>query len=152
MLGRPRHPSRQGAPRRRHPAPGPDTLAQSRTGNLPDEPAAVAHARALATARLTEWGLERVADTTALIVSELVTNAIRHGAAPITLRLIRHRVLVCEVTDASDTVPRLRHARVTDECGRGLFLVSQLSSRRGTRHSPAAKTVWAEQEIDATRS
>ncbi|WP_306185280.1 SpoIIE family protein phosphatase [Streptomyces sp. MK5] len=126
--------------------------AQVACWNLPDEPAAVANARALATAQLTEWGLERVADTTELIVSELVTNAVRHGAAPITLRLIRHRVLVCEVTDASDTVPRLRHARVTDESGRGLFLVSQLSSRRGTRHSPAGKTVWAEQEIDATRS
>ncbi|MEU0599963.1 SpoIIE family protein phosphatase [Streptomyces sp. NPDC006393] len=122
--------------------------AQVACWDLPDEPSAVAHARALTTAQLTEWGLERVADTTELIVSELVTNAIRHGAAPITLRLIRHQVLVCEVTDASDTVPRLRHARVTDESGRGLFLVSQLSSRRGTRYSPAGKTVWAEQEVD----
>ncbi|MGW0087227.1 SpoIIE family protein phosphatase [Streptomyces sp. NPDC003393] len=126
--------------------------AQVACWNLPAEPAAVAHARALATAQLTEWGLEHVADIAELIVSELVTNAIRHGAAPITLRLIRHQVLVCEVTDASDTVPRLRHARVTDESGRGLFLVSQLSGRRGTRYSPEGKTVWAELEVDGPPS
>jgi anti-sigma regulatory factor (Ser/Thr protein kinase) len=126
--------------------------AQVACWHLPDKPAAVADARALATAQLTEWGLEHVAYTTELIVSELVTNAIRHGAAPITLRLIRHQVLVCEVTDASDTVPRLRHARVTDESGRGLFLVSQLSGRRGTRYSPEGKTVWAELEVDGPPS
>ncbi|MER6980303.1 SpoIIE family protein phosphatase [Streptomyces carpinensis] len=120
--------------------------------DLPNEPVVVADARALATARLTEWGLERLAATTELIVSELVTNAIRHGAGPITLRLIRHQVLVCEVTDTSDTVPRLRHARVTDEGGRGLFLVAQLSTRRGTRFSPAGKTVWAEQEVNSNPS
>ncbi|MFE4642205.1 ATP-binding protein, partial [Streptomyces sp. NPDC056730] len=82
-----------------------------------------------------------------LIVSELVTNALRHGAAPVTLRLIRHRVLVCEVSDASDTAPRMRHARATDEGGRGLFIVARLSWKHGTRYSAEGKIVWAEQEL-----
>ncbi|WP_405833577.1 SpoIIE family protein phosphatase [Streptomyces sp. NBC_01176] len=122
--------------------------SQIATWDLPNDPIVVAHARALATAQLTGWGLEGLVATTELIVSELVTNAVRHGAGAITLRLIRHEVLVCEVTDTSDSVPRLRHARPTDEGGRGLFLVAQLSSRRGSRHSSAGKTVWAEQEIN----
>ncbi|MGY5011309.1 SpoIIE family protein phosphatase [Streptomyces sp. 900105755] len=116
--------------------------------DLPSDPVVVAHARALATAQLTGWGLEGLVATTELIVSELVTNAVRHGAGPITLRLIRHEVLVIEVTDTSDSVPRLRHARPTDEGGRGLFLVAQLAGRRGTRNSSRGKTVWAEQEIN----
>ncbi|MQY38758.1 hypothetical protein SRB17_67720 [Streptomyces sp. RB17] len=114
---------------------------------LPPDPAVVGDARALSAAQLTEWGLEHLAPTTELIVSELVTNAVRYGTGPITLRLIRHHVLVCEVSDASDTVPRLRHARATDEGGRGLFLVAQLSHRRGTRHTTGGKIVWAEQEL-----
>ncbi|MFF3877993.1 SpoIIE family protein phosphatase [Streptomyces sp. NPDC001978] len=114
---------------------------------LPYDPAVVSHARTLAANQLTEWGLEHLAPNTELIVSELVTNAIRHGVGPITLRLIRHHVLVCEVSDASDTVPRLRHARATDEGGRGLFLVAQLSHRRGTRYTATGKIVWAEQEL-----
>ncbi|MGW4671637.1 SpoIIE family protein phosphatase [Streptomyces sp. NPDC004324] len=122
--------------------------SQIATWDLPNDPVVVAHARSLATAQLTGWGLGALVATTELIVSELVTNAVRHGAGPITLRLIRHEVLVCEVTDTSDSVPRLRHARPTDEGGRGLFLVAQLASRRGTRTSPAGKTVWAEQEIN----
>ncbi|MFD8418779.1 SpoIIE family protein phosphatase [Streptomyces sp. NPDC059466] len=126
--------------------------SQIATWDLSHDPVVVAHARAVATAQLTGWGLEGLADTTELIVSELVTNAVRHGAGAITLRLIRHEVLVCEVTDTSDSVPRLRHARPTDEGGRGLFLVAQLSSRRGTRHSSVGKTVWAEQEINTPSS
>ncbi|MFB7498828.1 SpoIIE family protein phosphatase [Streptomyces sp. NPDC056161] len=114
---------------------------------LSRDPAVVGHARALAVGRLTEWGLDHLAPTTELIVSELVTNAIRYGTGPITLRLIRHHVLVCEVSDANDSVPRLRHARATDEGGRGLFLVSQLSHRRGTRYTTGGKIVWAEQEL-----
>ncbi|MFD6721479.1 SpoIIE family protein phosphatase [Streptomyces sp. NPDC060131] len=114
---------------------------------LADDPVVVGQARALVTAQLTEWGLENLAATTELIVSELVTNALRHGVAPVTLRLIRHRVLVCEVSDASDTAPRMRHARATDEGGRGLFIVARLSWKRGTRYSAEGKIVWAEQEL-----
>ncbi|MCW2870358.1 ATP-binding protein, partial [Actinacidiphila oryziradicis] len=79
--------------------------------------------------------------------SELVTNAIRHATGPIRLRLIRHQLLTCEVSDTSNSLPRLRHARTTDEGGRGLFLIAQLSHRRGTRYTPDGKIVWAEQEL-----
>ncbi|PKT67678.1 protein phosphatase, partial [Streptomyces populi] len=85
--------------------------------------------------------------TTELVVSELVTNAIRYAVPPIRLRLLCDTRLTCEVSDASSTAPRLRHARSTDEGGRGLFLVAQLSHRWGARHTAEGKIIWAEQEI-----
>ncbi|MFE2025694.1 SpoIIE family protein phosphatase [Streptomyces hygroscopicus] len=115
--------------------------------DLPSDPAVVAGARSLAIHRLAEWGLEDLMTTTELIVSELVTNAIRHGTGPIRLRLIRREVLICEVTDTSSTSPRLRHARTTDEGGRGLFLVAQLTRRWGTRYTEGGKLIWAEQDL-----
>ncbi|WP_405983668.1 SpoIIE family protein phosphatase [Streptomyces sp. NBC_00872] len=125
------------------------TLSPTQTASweLPPDPAVVSTARSLAVGQLAEWGLEDLAMTTELIVSELVTNAIRHAAGPIGLRLIRHQLLTCEVSDGSNSLPRLRHARTTDEDGRGLFLVAQMSHRRGTRYTTDGKTVWAEQEL-----
>jgi hypothetical protein len=77
-----------------------------------------------------------------------VTNAIRYGSGPIQLRLIREAaVLICEVSDGSSTSPRLRHARTTDEGGRGLFLVAQLTHRWGTRYAASGKIIWAEQSL-----
>ncbi|MYS97020.1 SpoIIE family protein phosphatase [Streptomyces sp. SID5469] len=114
---------------------------------LPLEPTAAAQARALATAQLSQWGLEHLAFTTELIASELVTNAYRYAGGPVTLRLIRERCLVCEVADASHTSPHLRRARTTDEGGRGLFLVAQMTERWGTRYSREGKTVWTEQPL-----
>ncbi|GGT03658.1 SpoIIE family protein phosphatase [Streptomyces chromofuscus] len=115
--------------------------------DVPADPAFVSTARDLATRRLSDWGLEELTFTTELIVSELVTNAIRYGSAPVRLRLIRQNVLICEVADASSTSPRLRHARTTDEGGRGLFLVAQLSRRWGARSLREGKTIWTEQSI-----
>ncbi|WP_371493890.1 SpoIIE family protein phosphatase [Kitasatospora sp. NBC_00374] len=110
--------------------------------------ALVARARELVVAQLATWRLgEDLAFVTELVVSELVTNAIRYAGAPVTLRLIRDRVLVCEVSDPSSTQPRLRRARETDEGGRGLFLVAQLTDRWGSRFTGAGKTIWAEQTI-----
>ncbi|MFC9247251.1 SpoIIE family protein phosphatase [Streptomyces sp. NPDC057136] len=109
------------------------------------DPAAVAGARALATRQLEEWGLDELAMTTELIVSELVTNAIRYAPGHVRLRLLREARLICEVTDTSSTSPRLRHARTTDEGGRGLFLVAQLAHRWGTRYTREGKIIWAEQ-------
>ncbi|MFF3073290.1 SpoIIE family protein phosphatase [Kitasatospora sp. NPDC057936] len=114
---------------------------------FPADPAAVGAAREAVARRLAAWGLEDLAFTTELIVSELVTNAVRYGGAPIGLRLIRDRVLLCEVTDPSNTQPRLRRARNTDEGGRGLFLIAQLSTRWGCRYGRRGKTIWAEQPI-----
>ncbi|AVH60383.1 MULTISPECIES: SpoIIE family protein phosphatase [Streptomyces] len=111
------------------------------------EPEVVATARQAAAEQLAAWGLEEVAFTTELVVSELVTNAVRYAGGPIGLRLIRENVLVCEVTDPSNTQPRLRRARWTDEGGRGLFLVAQLTNRWGSRYGPHGKTIWAEQSL-----
>ena len=116
--------------------------------DVPIDPVAVGTVRAAAGRQLAAWGLAEAAFTTELIVSELVTNAIRHGDGPVQLRLIRDNVLICEVADASSTSPRLRRARTTDEGGRGLFLVAQLAQRWGTRYTPTGgKVIWAEQPL-----
>ncbi|MFD9322506.1 SpoIIE family protein phosphatase [Streptomyces sp. NPDC060053] len=115
--------------------------------SLPPGPVSAARARALTSAKLTEWGLEHLAFTTELIASELVTNVYRYADGPATLRLIRERSLVCEVSDTSHTSPHLRRARTTDEGGRGLFLVAQLTERWGTRYTREGKTVWTEQAL-----
>ncbi|MXM63884.1 SpoIIE family protein phosphatase [Streptomyces sp. HUCO-GS316] len=115
------------------------------TWELPVEATAAAGARSLTAAQLAEWGLEEMGFTTELIVSELVTNAYRYGGGPITLRFIRDHHLICEVSDTSSTSPHLRRARTTDEGGRGLFLVAQLTERWGTRYTRDGKTIWTEQ-------
>ena len=79
-----------------------------------------------------------------LVISELVTNAIRYGEPPIQLRLIRGRAIICEVSDGGSSAPHLRRARAFDEGGRGLLLVAQLAQRWGTRHRAVGKTIWAE--------
>ncbi|MFE2677904.1 SpoIIE family protein phosphatase [Streptomyces hygroscopicus] len=114
---------------------------------LPRDPAAVARVRNEAARQLTAWGLEEFAFTTELILSELMTNAIRYGTAPRRVRLLRARTLVCEVADGSSTSPHLRRAATTDEGGRGLFLVAQYAQRWGTRYTPNGKIIWAEQPL-----
>lgn len=73
--------------------------------DIAKDPAAVAPARARAARQLAVWGLDELAFTTELVVSELVTNAIRYASGPIRLRLIRDRTLICEVSDGSSTSP-----------------------------------------------
>ncbi|GCB51596.1 SpoIIE family protein phosphatase [Streptomyces sp. NL15-2K] len=115
--------------------------------DLPADPAVVADARRTACRRLADWGLDELAYTTELVVSELVTNAIRHASGSIRLRLIKDRSLICEVFDGGATAPHLRHPRTTDEGGRGLLLVSQVTQRWGTRFLPEGKVIWAEQPL-----
>ncbi|MFH8342234.1 SpoIIE family protein phosphatase [Streptomyces sp. AM6-12] len=117
------------------------------TWAVPAHPAQVAVARQAAGEQLAAWGLEETAFVTELVVSELVTNAIRYGEPPIQLRLIRDRALICEVSDGSATSPHLRRAHADDEGGRGLLLVAQLTQRWGSRQSAAGKTIWAEQPL-----
>ncbi|MEG3627635.1 SpoIIE family protein phosphatase [Streptomyces poriticola] len=113
---------------------------------LPSDPSVVATARRLVEQQLRAWQLDETVFTTKLIVSELVTNAVRYGRGPIRLRLIHDLGrLLSEVTDANSASPHLRQARDTDEGGRGLHIVTQLCSRWGVRHSPKDKTIWAEQ-------
>ncbi|MEU9288946.1 SpoIIE family protein phosphatase [Streptomyces sp. NPDC048275] len=113
--------------------------------DLDSDPAVVPETRKRACECLADWGLEEEVFVTELVVSELITNAIRYGRPPIKLRLIRDRSLICEVSDTSATSPHLRRARVFDEGGRGLLLVAQLTERWGTRYTSTGKTIWAEQ-------
>ncbi|GAA3506302.1 SpoIIE family protein phosphatase [Streptomyces prasinosporus] len=117
------------------------------TRDVPSDPAEVPAARQWAAERLAAWGLDEVAFVTELVVSELVTNAIRYGMPPVQLRLIRDRTLICEVSDASSTSPHLRRAHAYDEGGRGLLLVAQLTQRWGSRQTGGGKTIWAEQPL-----
>ncbi|MFI8424044.1 SpoIIE family protein phosphatase [Streptomyces sp. NPDC085479] len=127
----------------------PDHVA---TMDLPPDPAAVSGARRFASDVLTAWGVEELSFTTELVVSELVTNAIRYGKSPIQLRLILQSTLTCEVSDASSTAPHLRRARMYDEGGRGLLLVAQCAERWGTRHGREGKVIWAEQALPGDRA
>ncbi|MGW0821391.1 SpoIIE family protein phosphatase [Streptomyces sp. NPDC002845] len=119
--------------------------SQVATWPIPADPAFVARTRSYVLEQLDVWGLSEAAFTVELVVSELVTNAIRHGAAPIQLRLIHDEAtLICEVSDSSGTAPHLRRAKTFDEGGRGLLLVAQLTQRWGSRHTGHGKTIWAE--------
>ncbi|MEU0049000.1 SpoIIE family protein phosphatase [Streptomyces sp. NPDC006309] len=112
--------------------------------DVPRDPAAVSRMRGAVSGRLEEWGLSELGFGMELVLSELITNAIRYGSDPVHVRLIRDRTLICEVADGSSTSPHLRYAATTDEGGRGLFLVSQLAERWGTRYTPHGKVIWAE--------
>ncbi|MER7461574.1 SpoIIE family protein phosphatase [Streptomyces sp. NPDC097981] len=115
--------------------------------DVPPDPAAVSRVRSACARRLADWGLEDIAFTTELILSELITNAIRYGTEPIRVRLLYDRSLICEVSDGSSTSPHLRQAADTDEGGRGLFLVAQFAQRWGTRYTARGKIIWSEQTL-----
>lgn len=115
-------------------------------------PSAVPCARLHAVHVLRDWNLRDLADDTALVVSELVTNAVTASAVlpgrpPVSLRLISDgRCLRIEVQDHSPADLRL-DAEASDDAehGRGLGVVAALSTRSGSeRTAPACKTVWAE--------
>ncbi|GLW46670.1 hypothetical protein Stsp02_23320 [Streptomyces sp. NBRC 14336] len=119
--------------------------SQVATWDIRADPALVAPIRKQVVDQLATWGLSDASFTAELVVSELVTNAIRYGSKPIRLRLIHDRAtLICEVSDASHTAPHLRRAKTWDEGGRGLLLVAQLTQRWGSRHTATGKTIWAE--------
>lgn len=112
---------------------------------LEAEAVAAGRARELVTGQLEAWGLDALTFETELVVSELVTNAVRYAEGPLQIRLIRDRTLLCEVADTGHTSPHLRHSTAEDEGGRGLFIVAQLVQRWGTRYSRYGKTIWTEQ-------
>ncbi|WP_254076298.1 SpoIIE family protein phosphatase [Streptomyces sp. P3] len=110
-------------------------------------PQTARQARRLTRRTLHHWGLDSLVESTELLVSEVVANAVRFASRPITLRLLRTDVLRCEVGDDSPQVPRMRHARLSDEGGRGLFLVDQLAQRWGATRVSVGKVVWFEQSL-----
>jgi serine phosphatase RsbU (regulator of sigma subunit) len=113
---------------------------------LDGDATSAAEARGLVPVALEKWELAGLVPATQLLASELVTNAIRYAAGPVTLRLIREDVLTCEVADSSPALPRLRlGAREDDEFGRGLQIVSRVAHRWGARRTRGGKVVWCEQ-------
>ncbi|MFI9154411.1 SpoIIE family protein phosphatase [Streptomyces sp. NPDC053367] len=120
----------------------PDDVAEWRLGL---DPAEVPRARAVVREQLHDWGLAKLADSAELLVSELVTNAVRHSRnRPVELRLVRGDTLLCEVDDDDHELPTLRSAGPDDETGRGLRVVSTLAREWGTSRTSAGKTVWFE--------
>ncbi|MFD7401774.1 SpoIIE family protein phosphatase [Streptomyces sp. NPDC059866] len=120
----------------------PDDVAEWR---LALDPAEVGRARAAVREQLHDWGLARLADSAELMVSELVTNAVRHShRRPVELRLVRGDTLLCEVDDDDHDLPTLRGAGPRDEAGRGLRVVSTLAREWGASRRGAGKTVWFE--------
>ncbi|MFI6092160.1 SpoIIE family protein phosphatase [Streptomyces sp. NPDC051218] len=111
---------------------------------LEPEDATPSRARRLARSALERWGLQELTDSVELLVSEVVTNAVRYASRPVTLRLLRTDVLRCEVGDDVPQLPRLRQARATDEGGRGLYLVNKLARRWGATRLSTGKVVWFE--------
>ncbi|WP_079152051.1 ATP-binding SpoIIE family protein phosphatase [Streptomyces sp. RTd22] len=114
---------------------------------LDPKPQTAGRARRLTRRTLHRWHLDSLLEPTELMVSEVVTNAVRYASRPVTLRLLRTDVLRCEVGDDSPFVPRMLHARPGDEGGRGLFLVNQLSRRWGATRLSTGKLVWFEQQL-----
>ncbi len=117
------------------------TLPLTGGGRLPGK------ARRFTRSTLASWGLTALSDYAELLVSELVTNALLHADAPRRLRLFRDRVLTVEVADAGGQTPQLRPFAEQDEGGRGMFLVSELAQRWGSRLTRDGKVVWAELEL-----
>jgi anti-sigma regulatory factor (Ser/Thr protein kinase) len=139
-------------PREQTDMPQPTTRARP-TGcpgyseTLPREPESAGAARRLVCVALAAWGLDDLADDGALIVTELVSNTVRHARC----RSIRVTVTRPEparvrigVVDKSKGLPELREPCTGDESGRGLVLVGALAKDWGTDHLPWGKRVWAE--------
>ncbi|WP_407837444.1 SpoIIE family protein phosphatase [Streptomyces sp. DSM 116496] len=116
---------------------------------LDPEETAPGRARRFARRALARWGLEELEDSLELLVSEVVTNAVRYAERPVTLRLLRTDVLRCEVGDDSPQLPRQRRARDDDEGGRGLFLVNRMARRWGATRLSSGKVVWFELALPA---
>ena len=111
---------------------------------LSPRPESVSRARSLVRQTLYDWDLRSLEDTTTLLVSELVTNAVRYAKGDIELRLAKGGVLVCEVGDEDVHVPRRRRSGPEEEGGRGLTIVSECSQAWGTRPVATGKVVWFE--------
>jgi serine phosphatase RsbU (regulator of sigma subunit) len=116
------------------------------------DPAALRHARHALRDRLRQWGLEDLEDQATLLACELLTNALRHAAGPITFTACPlpgdGRLLRLEVSDASSTSPHRRFAGEDATGGRGMLLVEELATSWGSRPHGTGKTVWADLDAD----
>ncbi|MFF1694021.1 ATP-binding protein [Streptomyces sp. NPDC058257] len=128
-----------------------DTEGDCAEWDFPADPGAVRTARAVVREQLGDWDLAAIGDITVLLVSELVTNSLRHASGPIGVRLVRTAgplgTLLVEVSDPLPDPPHERDAAPDDEGGRGIQLVARVSRRWGTRQGRTGntgKTVWFE--------
>jgi GAF domain-containing protein/anti-sigma regulatory factor (Ser/Thr protein kinase) len=108
------------------------------------DPMEVGRARRLVREQLARWGLDELTELAVLLVSELVTNALRVARNRVELQLMRVGKLLVEVSDDDHNLPSLEPSEALDEDGRGLGLVSQLSARWGTSRKAVGKVVWFE--------
>ncbi|MFE6198046.1 SpoIIE family protein phosphatase [Streptomyces sp. NPDC057838] len=115
------------------------------TWRLPARADAATRARALVLALLERWQVRAdIRDRAVLVVDELVANAVRHAAGPLTVRLIRTgHGLLCEVGDTGNGRPRLGRTDLFADAGRGLHIVHRLTTRWGVRWTDTGKVVWA---------
>lgn len=111
---------------------------------LAAQPASVAAARRFLRARLAA-APATIAEDAALVVTELVSNAVLHASGPITLSVLADESMVrLEVGDASPVPPVLREYGTVASTGRGLTLVARLAARWGVQVAHAGKRVWVE--------
>ena len=110
---------------------------------LSPQPTSVAEARALVRDLLVESGRDDLVETAALLVSEVVTNALLHAGTPIDVRasLDRNRLRV-EVSDRSVHAPVRRRYAATAGTGRGMLMLEQMVDDWGVRRHRDGKTVW----------
>lgn len=111
------------------------------------EPESAASARRLVRTALSAWGLADLADDAALIVSELVSNAVRHGRRE-SIRVFVERPgpsrVRVGVVDFSHRLPRRGESEARSEGGRGLAIVEALAENWGVERLSWGKRVWAE--------
>ncbi|WP_248961962.1 ATP-binding protein [Sphaerisporangium perillae] len=111
---------------------------------LVPEPTTVPKTRARVRGRLADWGVQEQADVVELLVSEVVTNAMRHSwGAVMTLSMDDDRVC-CEVQDTNPAMPMVREVHEGDEGGRGMYLMEALSTSWGSHALSTGKVVWFE--------
>jgi anti-sigma regulatory factor (Ser/Thr protein kinase) len=110
-------------------------------------PCARLHARQI----VWEWGFRHLAEDAEILVSELLTNAVKASSSPdgagvVVLRLLANRErLLIEVWDHNPDDPQPRQADAESESGRGFSVIEALSSRWGFRRlSYSVKVVWCE--------
>ncbi|MGW2892474.1 ATP-binding SpoIIE family protein phosphatase [Streptomyces griseoruber] len=116
---------------------------------LEPEDAAPRQARQMLRRALDRWGMEDLTDAAELLVSEVVTNAVRYASRPVSLRVLRTDVLRCEVGDDVPQLPRHRQSGAMDETGRGLIVVNKLAQRWGATRLSTGKVVWFELALPA---
>ena len=117
-----------------------------RTWHVPYQATAVSDIRAAVRKTLADWGISDINDDNALILTELITNAIRHGAPDITLVLHAGNGLVTgAVADQGHGRPHIRPATELSTSGRGLHLVDDLATAWGVEPHPGGghgKIIW----------